>query len=32
MMIKINPEKPQEKEIEKVVKVLKDGGVIIYPT
>lgn len=31
-MIKINPEKPQEKEIEKVVKVLKDGGVIIYPT
>lgn len=32
MMIKINPEKPQEKEIEKVVKVLKNGGVIIYPT
>lgn len=32
MMIKINPEKPQEKEIEKVVNVLKNGGVIIYPT
>lgn len=32
MMIKINPEKPQEKEIEKVVNVLKDSGVIIYPT
>ncbi|GAB4202102.1 MAG: L-threonylcarbamoyladenylate synthase [Bacteroidia bacterium] len=31
-MIKINPEKPQEKEIEKVVNVLKDSGVIIYPT
>lgn len=32
MMIKINPENPQTKEIEKVVSVLKDGAVIIYPT
>ena len=32
MMIKINPNKPQEKEIEKVVTVLKNGGLIIYPT
>jgi tRNA threonylcarbamoyl adenosine modification protein (Sua5/YciO/YrdC/YwlC family) len=32
MMIKINPDKPQENEIQKVVEVLKDGGVIIYPT
>lgn len=31
-MIKINPNKPQEKEIETVVTVLKNGGLIIYPT
>lgn len=30
--IKIYPENPNEKEIAKVVKVLKDGGLIIYPT
>jgi len=30
--IKIYPENPNEKEIEKVVKVLKKGGLIIYPT
>lgn len=30
--IKIYPENPNEKEIEKVVKTLKDGGLIIYPT
>ncbi|GIV26385.1 MAG: threonylcarbamoyl-AMP synthase [Bacteroidia bacterium] len=32
MLIKINSEKPQEKEVESVVKLLRDGGVIIYPT
>ncbi len=30
--IKIYPENPNEKEIAKVIKVLKDGGLIIYPT
>lgn len=30
--IKIYPENPNPKEIDKVVKVLKDGGLIIYPT
>lgn len=32
MFLKINPDKPQEKEILQVIHVLKDGGVIIYPT
>lgn len=31
-LIKIYPENPNPKEITKVVKVLKDGGLIIYPT
>lgn len=30
--VKIYPENPNEKEIAKVVKVLKEGGLIIYPT
>lgn len=30
--IKIYPENPNEKEISKVIKTLKDGGLIIYPT
>jgi tRNA threonylcarbamoyl adenosine modification protein (Sua5/YciO/YrdC/YwlC family) len=30
--IKIYPENPNEKEIAKVIKTLKDGGLIIYPT
>lgn len=30
--LKIYPENPNEKEIEKVVSVLKKGGLIIYPT
>lgn len=30
--IKIYPENPNEKEIQKVVKILKEGGLIIYPT
>jgi tRNA threonylcarbamoyl adenosine modification protein (Sua5/YciO/YrdC/YwlC family) len=30
--IKIYPQNPNEKEIAKVIKVLKDGGIIIYPT
>lgn len=30
--IKIDPQNPQYKKLEKVVDVLKDGGVIIYPT
>ena len=30
--IKIYPQNPNEKEIAKVVKVLKEGGLVIYPT
>ena len=30
--IKIYPENPNEKEIERIVKILKDGGLVIYPT
>ncbi len=30
--IKIYPENPNEKEIARVVKILRDGGLIIYPT
>ncbi|MCW4469851.1 L-threonylcarbamoyladenylate synthase [Flavobacterium sp. MFBS3-15] len=30
--IKIYPENPNEKEIAKVVKILREGGLIIYPT
>ncbi len=31
-LIKIYPDNPNQKEIEKVTKVLRDGGLIIYPT
>ncbi|HUH50544.1 MAG TPA: L-threonylcarbamoyladenylate synthase [Flavobacterium sp.] len=31
-LIKIYPENPNEKEIAKVVKILKNGGLVIYPT
>ena len=30
--IKVYPQNPNEKEIAKIVKVLQDGGIIIYPT
>lgn len=30
--IKIYPENPNEKEIDKVIKVLNEGGLVIYPT
>lgn len=32
MFIKIYPENPNPKEIDKVVRVLQDGGLVIYPT
>lgn len=32
MIIKIYPENPNQKEIDKVVKILNDGGLVIYPT
>ena len=32
MIIRIYPENPNPKEIRKVVAILRDGGVIIYPT
>lgn len=31
-LIKIYPENPSEKELKKVAKILKDGGLVIYPT
>lgn len=32
MIIRIYPENPNEREIEKVVQFLRDGGLIVYPT
>lgn len=32
MLIRIHPETPDPRQVKKVVEVLKDGGVIIYPT
>lgn len=32
MMIRIYPENPNPREIEKVVQFLRDGGLIVYPT
>jgi tRNA threonylcarbamoyl adenosine modification protein (Sua5/YciO/YrdC/YwlC family) len=32
MLLKIYPENPNQKEIDKVVQILKQGGIIIYPT
>lgn len=32
MLIKIYPENPNPRELEKVVEVLQNGGIIIYPT
>lgn len=32
MLVKIYPENPNQKEIDKVIQVLQDGGLIIYPT
>jgi len=32
MLVRIHPDNPQPRELEKVVEVLRSGGVIIYPT
>jgi tRNA threonylcarbamoyl adenosine modification protein (Sua5/YciO/YrdC/YwlC family) len=32
MLVKIYPENPNEKEIRRVVDILRDGGIVIYPT
>ncbi|MDR3057112.1 MAG: threonylcarbamoyl-AMP synthase [Prevotella sp.] len=32
LLVKIYPENPNQKEIDRVVSVLQDGGLIIYPT
>lgn len=32
MLIKIYPENPNQRELEKIVDLLRDGGIIIYPT
>ncbi|MFW6043500.1 MAG: L-threonylcarbamoyladenylate synthase [Marinilabiliaceae bacterium] len=32
MLVKIYPENPNPREVEKVVKILQEGGIVIYPT
>ncbi len=32
MLLKIYNENPNPREIEKVVSVLRDGGIVVYPT
>jgi len=32
MLIKMYPENPNQREIDKIIKILQDGGLIIYPT
>ena len=32
MLVKIYPENPNDKEIRKVVDILRNGGIVIYPT
>jgi tRNA threonylcarbamoyl adenosine modification protein (Sua5/YciO/YrdC/YwlC family) len=32
MLLKINPENPEQRKIQQVVDTLNDGGIIIYPT
>jgi len=32
MLVKIYEENPNEREIQKVVRILRDGGIIVYPT
>lgn len=32
MLVKIYPENPNPREVEKVVDILRDGGIVIYPT
>lgn len=32
MLVKIYPENPNPREIDKVIRVLQDGGLVIYPT
>jgi tRNA threonylcarbamoyl adenosine modification protein (Sua5/YciO/YrdC/YwlC family) len=32
MLIKINPQNPQQRLIKKVVDILKHGGIVVYPT
>ena len=32
MLVKIYPENPSRKEIDKIVEILQDGGLVIYPT
>lgn len=32
MLLKINPQNPQEREINRVVDIIKKGGIVAYPT
>ncbi len=32
MLLKVNPKNPQERQIDKVVDIIKKGGIVAYPT
>ena len=32
MLIRVYPENPNEREIDRIVQFLRDGGIIVYPT
>ena len=32
MLLKVNPYNPQERQIKRAVEILKDGGIVAYPT
>lgn len=32
MLVKIYPENPNQREVDKIVKILQDGGLVVYPT
>ncbi len=32
MLLKINPDNPQERQIQRIVDILKKGGIVAYPT
>ncbi len=32
MLLKINPHNPQERQLKRVVQIIKDGGIVAYPT
>ena len=32
MLLKINPENPQERQISRVADIIQKGGIVVYPT